>query len=100
MWRYSGALERQNARTSAVAQRDSAGRLDSMGGEVGRTTEWYYCLKHHTVEVRENCQAKNRLGPYPSPEAASHALESVREREEQIDAEDRAWRGEETADES
>ena len=63
-----------------------------MPDEIGENTRWYYCLKHHTVEREGECKATDRLGPYADPESASHALESVRDREQRIEAEDRAWR--------
>lgn len=62
-----------------------------MGDEVGRTTSWYYCLRHGTVEAEGVCKATDRLGPYPDPESAAHALESIRRREERLEAEDRDW---------
>lgn len=65
-----------------------------MGGEVGRNVAWYYCIKHGLVEPEGVCKATDRLGPYRDPESAARALASVREREERIEAEDRAWRGE------
>jgi hypothetical protein len=49
---------------------------------------WWYCLKHHTVEPDQGCKAENRLGPYPTREAAEHALETVRRRNEEWDAQD------------
>lgn len=52
---------------------------------------WFYCLKHHTVETKDGCAERHRLGPYDTPEAAAHALESVAEREHQLEAEDQAW---------
>jgi hypothetical protein len=51
--------------------------------------EWYYCLLHNTVETDEGCAGKDRLGPYPTREAAARALETVRERNKQWDAQDR-----------
>jgi hypothetical protein len=53
--------------------------------------QWYYCLKHHTVEEALGCKAKDRLGPYPTREEAEHALEKVRERNE-------AWKAQEGSD--
>jgi hypothetical protein len=53
---------------------------------------WFFCLRHHTVEPREGCAAKYRLGPYETREEAEHALASVAERNEQLDAEDREWK--------
>jgi len=52
---------------------------------------WWYCLTHKTVEPRGGCPNKNRLGPYPDEATAARALEIVRERNEQWDAEDREW---------
>lgn len=62
-----------------------------MGDEVGRTTAWFYCLRHGTVEPEGACKATDRLGPYPDPESAARALESLHEREERLEAEDREW---------
>ncbi|MFV2120229.1 hypothetical protein ACE14D_18015 [Streptomyces sp. Act-28] len=47
---------------------------------AGRPGEWYYCLEHRKVEEGPECPAKDRFGPYPSPEAAGHAMETARER--------------------
>jgi hypothetical protein len=49
---------------------------------------WWFCLKHHTVEPEQGCKAENRLGPYPTREAAEHALATVRRRNEEWDAQD------------
>jgi hypothetical protein len=53
--------------------------------------QWFFCLKHHTVEPRDGCAERHRLGPYETREQAEHALESVREREEKLTAEDREY---------
>lgn len=53
--------------------------------------EWFWCTEHHTVEEGPGCRAEVRLGPYPSREAAEHALQGVAERNAQLDAEDEAW---------
>lgn len=45
--------------------------------------EWYYCVEHHTVEPKVGCQIVNRLGPYPSREAAEQALATVERRNEE-----------------
>lgn len=54
---------------------------------------WFYCLKHRTVEDRDGCAERHRLGPYATREEAEHALASVAEREEQIEEENRKWEG-------
>ncbi|MCH1868483.1 hypothetical protein [Nocardioides sp. CFH 31398] len=51
--------------------------------------EYYYCVKHKTVEGPEGCAARHRLGPYPTRAAAEHALETVAERNEAWDEADR-----------
>jgi hypothetical protein len=50
---------------------------------------WWYCLRHHTVEPEAGCPAKDRLGPYATKEEAERALETVRRRNEEWDAQDR-----------
>ncbi|MFJ8692565.1 hypothetical protein [Streptomyces roseolilacinus] len=47
---------------------------------TGKSGEWYYCLEHRKVEEGPECPAKDRFGPYPSPEAAGHAMETAHER--------------------
>ncbi len=50
--------------------------------------QWWYCLRHKRVEHGAGCPGKDRLGPYPSQEAAARALETVRRRNEEWDAAD------------
>ena len=57
------------------------------GGE--RETYWF-CLRHHTVEGRDGCPNKDRLGPYESAADAGQALDRVEERNEAWDK-DPAW---------
>lgn len=52
---------------------------------------FFWCTDHKAVEDESGCRAELRLGPYPTREAAEHALQSVQERNEELDAEDRAW---------
>jgi hypothetical protein len=49
---------------------------------------WYFCVKHQTVEGDDGCPAKDRLGPYPTREAAEHAIDKVQERNQEWDAAD------------
>jgi hypothetical protein len=44
--------------------------------------EYWFCLKHHTVEGPEGCKAADRLGPYPTAEDAGRALDKVAQRNE------------------
>ncbi len=50
---------------------------------------WWYCLRHHAVEPEAGCPAKDRLGPYATKEEAERALETVRKRNEEWDAQAR-----------
>lgn len=54
---------------------------------------WFYCLKHHSVEDRDGCAERHRLGPFATRAEAEQALAKVAERNEQADAQDRAWNG-------
>jgi hypothetical protein len=56
--------------------------------------EWYWCLRHSRVELRDGCKAADRMGPYPSVEAAEHWRETLEERNERWEAEDRDEREE------
>lgn len=47
--------------------------------------DFWFCLRHHTVESGAGCAPADRLGPYPTAEGAQHALEKVQERNEAWD---------------
>jgi len=50
---------------------------------------WWYSLTRHAVEDDDGpTPGKDRLGPYPTREAAEHALETVQRRNEEWDAQD------------
>jgi hypothetical protein len=72
-----------------VALRTPTGRRPTMADGP-----WFYCLKHNTVEPKDGCAERHRLGPYATREEAEHAVQSVHEREEKLSAEDKAWDGE------
>ena len=60
--------------------------------------EYWFCVKHHRVETGDDlCQAKHRLGPYPTEAEAARALETAEERNEAWDN-DPAWNDEDEAD--
>jgi hypothetical protein len=42
-------------------------------------------VKHHRVETENLCPPIDRLGPYPSEEEASRALQKAEERNEEWD---------------
>jgi hypothetical protein len=45
-----------------------------------KNEEYWFCLKHHTVEPTSGCKALDRLGPYATAAEAEQALEKVAER--------------------
>ncbi len=47
--------------------------------------EYWFCLKHHTVEGADGCKAADRLGPYASRDEAASALDKVQQRNEAWD---------------
>ena len=53
--------------------------------------EYWYCLKHGTVEQEQLCPGAERMGPYPTREQAEHALELAAQRSEEWDKDPR-WR--------
>ncbi|HET9442735.1 MAG TPA: hypothetical protein VFO65_05390 [Acidimicrobiales bacterium] len=56
---------------------------------------WYWCVHHGRVEQGvTGCPPAERMGPYPTEEAARNWRQQVEERNDRWDAEDRAWSGE------
>ncbi len=63
-------------------------------GHMSDGGAYYWCLKHNRVETdADKSPERFLLGPFGSAEEASHALEKVRERNEDWDAEDARWHG-------
>lgn len=60
-------------------------------GAQGEAEFWF---NPATGEVEEGRQSPwtDRMGPYPTRDAAQHALDTARARSEAWDAEDRRWR--------
>ncbi|MBC3982586.1 hypothetical protein H8N01_08415 [Streptomyces sp. AC536] len=50
-------------------------------GTPGKPGEWYYCVRHGSVEEGPECRAADRLGPYATREEAAQAIEHARDRE-------------------
>ncbi|CAM5685174.1 SPOR domain-containing protein OS=Streptomyces rimosus subsp. rimosus (strain ATCC / DSM 40260/ JCM 4667 / NRRL 2234) OX=1265868 GN=SRIM_011395 PE=4 SV=1 [Streptomyces rimosus subsp. rimosus] len=47
---------------------------------AGKPGEWFYCLKHGTVEEGPQRRAADRFGPYATREEAAHAMQTAQER--------------------
>ena len=63
-----------------------------MADETGEHTGFYYNLTSKQVERWGQSKAKDLLGPFPTADEAANALETIRQREERKEAEDREWR--------
>ncbi|MDQ6784861.1 MAG: hypothetical protein M3063_15790 [Actinomycetota bacterium] len=50
--------------------------------------QWYYCFKHKKVETHDECNEMDRMGPYPTEEAAENWRQQVAKRNEAWDDED------------
>ena len=55
--------------------------------------EHYYCLTHDRVEEGRTCRAEERLGPYPTAEAAERWRERHEGREDRWKDDDERWHG-------
>lgn len=54
--------------------------------------EWYWCQRHQRAEpAGQACRALDRLGPYPSRQAAENWRETAEARNETWEEQDRAW---------
>lgn len=63
--------------------------LDSMS-----ETTWSWCLRHDRPERSdEHCRADDRLGPYPTEEAARRWKDRVESRNDTWEDEDERWEG-------
>jgi hypothetical protein len=51
---------------------------------------YWYCLVHHTVEPRDGCPNKDRIGPFDTADEAARALQIIAARQAGYDAEEAA----------
>jgi hypothetical protein len=42
--------------------------------------QWWFCLRHRTVEGRSGCPNADRMGPYASREEATAAIDNAAQR--------------------
>ena len=50
--------------------------------------QWYWCLRHQRVEPADGCANSERLGPYPTAEAAADWKATTEARNEEWDRKD------------
>ena len=61
---------------------------------MASTDKWYWCFEHQCVEHEgDQCRASDRLGPYPSEEAARNWQVIKDAREETWKQQDEEWEG-------
>ncbi|WP_454300605.1 SPOR domain-containing protein [Salana multivorans] len=72
-----------------------SGRPAATGGGDLTEAGYYYNLTTGEVERGQQSTWTERIGPYPTREAAQRALDTARRRTEAWDEEDRRWRGDE-----
>ena len=53
--------------------------------------DWFFCLSDHTVRQGKQARGVDRMGPYPSKQAAEQALEIARARNKAADDADKKW---------
>lgn len=58
--------------------------------------DFYYNVETKQVEEGPQSPADQLMGPYPTREAAQHALETAAARNDAWDAEDAAWDGQQS----
>ncbi|MGH8908538.1 MAG: hypothetical protein ACRD0K_19075 [Egibacteraceae bacterium] len=55
--------------------------------------QWYWCMKHGRAEQGPGCPADQRLGPYPSQEAARDWQRTADQRNRAWEEDDARWEG-------
>jgi hypothetical protein len=91
---YSGGLADFLRETVALGR--FAVHSDLMSNS-GSDAEYFWCTRHNRVETEADvCPAVYVLGPYPTRSDAERALQTVQDRNEVWDEEDRRWAGEES----
>jgi hypothetical protein len=59
---------------------------------MSEAPQFFYNIRTEQVEeLARKGQSKELMGPYPTREAAEHALEAARARTQSWDEQDRAW---------
>jgi hypothetical protein len=54
-------------------------------------TGWYWCLKHKRAEQGKSCPSEDRMGPYPTEEAARNWQQKAERRNRKWDEDDAEW---------
>lgn len=78
---------------ASTAHGGTAGGDGTEHGGTGPSAggQWFWCMRHQCVEEGAGCRGADRLGPYPSADAAAHWRDRVEQRNEAWQAEDDRW---------
>lgn len=57
---------------------------------MSENPQYYYCIKHKTVEGRDGCRNMDRIGPFDTEEEAASVIDRVHARNEALDK-DPGW---------
>ena len=66
--------------------------MSAEGAGVGATQYWFNVRTGKVQTDYDKSQSKDLMGPYPSREAASKALQTAAERTQKWDEQERRWR--------
>lgn len=55
--------------------------------------QWWYCMRHSTVEGEDGCANIHRMGPYASQDEAARALRTAADKSEAWEQDER-WKDE------
>jgi glycerol-3-phosphate dehydrogenase len=73
-----------------VARRPATVQSGVMADDSAKA--FYWCLKHSRVESGDDvCAGRERLGPFATETEAQQALQRVKERNDEWEAEDERW---------
>ena len=73
-------MSRHEEASSILGHRNEFNDWNVLSDSKGEPEAWWFNLKTHTVEYGRQSHAKDRMGPYLTPEEAERALEVARER--------------------
>jgi hypothetical protein len=82
------------ARANVIENRSTTLDLGAMTMAKDLDGTYWYCVDHHRVELFENTDSQNRIGPFETQEEAENALQTIADREKRYEEEDSAWENE------
>jgi hypothetical protein len=81
----------ESPRSNVIDDRSMTVNLGAKAMAKDLEGTYWYCLDHHRVEIFEQTDSQNRIGPFKTPEEAAGALQTIADREKRYEEEDSAW---------